>query len=251
VKAFLKIGALAGAAAGLALAVFLWLVGEPAIKDAINLEHQRSVADGTAATHTEMFSRGVQRIGGGAGAILYGVFVGLLFAIVLVAIRHRMGARDDWRRSVHLAAAGFVAFFLVPFCKYPANPPAVGDPDTITRRTVLFVIVLAWSLVATWAGWRLLRFLRSERHLPDHAAVPTALAVWGLLVAIAFTGLPGTPDRIPSDVPATLLWRFRLATIGGAATFWTVLGLATGALLARRAAARARPGQEFADPALN
>jgi predicted cobalt transporter CbtA len=257
VKAFLKIGALAGAAAGLALAVFLWLVGEPAIQDAIRLERARAAAataeaTGTAAAqHTEMFSRGVQQIGGGAGALVYGISMGLVFAVVLVAVRHRLVARDDWRRAVQLAAAGFVTIFLVPFCKYPANPPAVGDPDTITRRTVLYLIVLAWSCIATWAGWRLLRFLRSERHLADPAAVPAALAVWALLVAVAFTGVPGTPDRIPSDVPATLLWRFRLATLGGAALFWTVLGLAAGALLARAAASRSPQQQEFADPALN
>src|SRR5439155_2734738 len=133
------IGALAGAAAGLGLAMFLWLVGEPAIQDAIRLEHTRAAAaaataeaTGTAASqHTEMFSRGVQQIGGGAGALVYGISMGLVFAVVLVAVRHRLMARDDWRRAVQLAAAGFVTIFLVPFCKYPANPPAVGDPDTI------------------------------------------------------------------------------------------------------------------------
>jgi predicted cobalt transporter CbtA len=262
-KAFLKIGALAGAVAGLSLAMFLWLVAEPAIKDAIQLEQRRSAAAAATATasgttpvhHQEMFSRAVQQVGGGAGALVYGIAIGLVFAVVLVAVRHRLAARDDWHRAVQLAAAGFATVFLIPFCKYPANPPAVGDPDTITRRTVLYLIVLAWSCIATWAGWRLLRYLRDDRRLADPVAVPAALAVWAGLIAVAYTGLPGTPDRMPADVPATLLWRFRLATLGGAATFWTVLGLATGALLARlaarAAAARAARQQDFADPALN
>ena len=31
----------------------------------------------------------------------------------------------------------FVVVYLVPFLKYPANPPSVGDPDTIGKRTAL------------------------------------------------------------------------------------------------------------------
>src|SRR4051794_17755499 len=97
-RAFLKIGALAGAAAGLALALFLWLVGEPAIKSAIRPEQARN-AGAAAVSHTEIFSRGVQQLGGGAGAVVYGISVGLVFAVVLAAIRHRLSAPDDWRRA--------------------------------------------------------------------------------------------------------------------------------------------------------
>jgi hypothetical protein len=35
--------------------------------------------------------------------------------------------------------------FLVPALKYPANPPAVGDPETIYYRQTLYVIFIAIS----------------------------------------------------------------------------------------------------------
>ena len=32
-----------------------------------------------------------------------------------------------------MAVGAFVVLYLVPFIKYPANPPSVGDPDTIDQ----------------------------------------------------------------------------------------------------------------------
>jgi hypothetical protein len=54
---------------------------------------------------------------------------------------------------------GFVSLFLVPFLKYPANPPSVGDPGTVTRRTMLYLLLVGWSVVGMWAAWRLHREL--------------------------------------------------------------------------------------------
>ena len=39
----------------------------------------------------------------------------------------------------------------------------------------------------------------------------------------------------PIDAPADLVWRFRLASLGGLAAAWTVLALVTGTLLSRPA----------------
>jgi hypothetical protein len=38
-----------------------------------------------------------------------------------------------------------VALFLIPSLKYPANPPAVGNPDTIYYREILYVGFIAIS----------------------------------------------------------------------------------------------------------
>ena len=146
------------------------------------------------------------------------------------AVRHRLRAADDWRAAVGLAVAGFVAVFLLPFLKYPANPPAVGDPDTIGRRTALYLLAVGWSLVATWAGWRAWRALVA-RGLCVHQAAPATVAVWVALAAIGLIALPGNPD--PVTAPATLIWQFRLATLAGAATLWAVLGMTFGWLRMR------------------
>lgn len=223
---FLKLGALAGLVGGIALALFLRFVGEGPIGDAIALEESRAHADGAA--HEELFTRAAQQIGGMIGAAVYGVCIGAVFVVVFALVRHRLSARDDWRRAVLLAGVAFTTVSLVPFVKYPANPPAVGDPDTIGRRTALYLLMILWSVVATWAAWRVAQWLRS-RGEADHRRLPAAVATWAVLVALGLALLPGSPDAV--DAPATLVWRFRLAALGGQAVFWSVLGCTLGWLL--------------------
>jgi predicted cobalt transporter CbtA len=70
----------------------------------------------------------------------------------------------------------------------------------------------------------------------------TALTYVALLT-VAFVLLPGSPDAI--GAPATLVWRFRIASLGGAAAYWSVLGLAFGWLCVR---APAREGESLTTP---
>jgi predicted cobalt transporter CbtA len=220
-RRLLKEGVLAGMAGGGALALVLRLIGEGPIGRAVALE---------GGGGEEIFSRGTQQLGGMAAAVVYGAALGAVFTVVYAAVRHRLQATDDWRASVALAVAGFAGVFLLPFLKYPANPPAVGDPDTIGRRTALYLLAVAWSLVATWGGWRAWRALRA-RGMPVHTAAPATLAVWVGLAAAGLVALPSNPD--PVNAPATLIWQFRLATLAGAATFWSVVGLVFGWLRVR------------------
>lgn len=127
-----------------------------------------------------------------------------------------------------LAAVGFMALSLVPALKYPANPPGVGDPTTVGRRTVLYLSLLTWSLLSTWCWWRLWARLRAW---PEHRRVAATTALYAVLVGAAFVLLPGSPDVV--DAPATLVWRFRIASLGGAAVFWAVLGWVLGCLARR------------------
>ena len=207
---------LAGMAGGGALALVLRLVGEGPIGRAVAVEGPGGDA---------LFSRGTQQLGGMAASVLYGAALGAIFTVAYAAVRHRLRAADDWRAAVGLAAAGFVAVFLLPFLKYPANPPAVGDPDTIGRRTALYLLAVAWSLVATWGGWRAWRAFVA-RGLGVHQAVPATAAAWVALAAIGLVLLPANTD--PVAAPATLIWQFRLATLAGAATLWSVLGMTFG-----------------------
>jgi predicted cobalt transporter CbtA len=49
--------------------------------------------------------------------------------------------------------------------------------------------------------------------------------------------VPGTPDQVPADVPADLVWDFRLASLAQLAALWLTLGLTFGLLLERADAA--------------
>ena len=50
-----------------------------------------------------------------------------------------------------------------------------------------------------------------------------------LVVAVGLAALPGSPDAVTA--PATLIWRFRVASLAGAAAFWSVTGVVLGWLL--------------------
>ena len=221
----LRRGALAGAVAGASLALFLRLVGEATIARAI--AHEAEQGGGAS---DELVSRGAQQAGGMVGAVVYGICLGVIVAVVLVAVDRRSWVRDEWRRAMALGTVGFVTISLVPFLKYPANPPGVGDPDTIGRRTLLFVAMLAWSMLASWVCWRLWSGLR-DRGWAEHRRLAATAAAYAGLVGAALLLLPGSPDVV--DAPVTLVWRFRLASLGGSVVFWAVLGWVLG-YLARR-----------------
>lgn len=220
-------GALAGLAGGAAMAAVLVVAGEGAIGRAIALE---------AGGGDEVFGRGTQQAGGMLGALVFGAVAGTLLGVAYAVVRRRMATGDDWRAAVALAATGFLTVFVVPFLRYPANPPGVGDPDTIGRRTALYLLALGWSLVATWAAWRASRALARQR-LPDHVRLPATAAAYAGLVTVGLLALPPTPD--PLTVPAGLLWQFRLATVGGALALWAVTGTVFGWLEVRRTAGSA------------
>jgi predicted cobalt transporter CbtA len=92
---------------------------------------------------------------------------------------------------------------------------------------VLLLGVAVALLVATLDRWLAARELApSLRWVADIAAVVVA-------VALVFVLVPGSPDAIPSDVPAALIWEFRLASLAQLASMWLVLGVTFGLLMER------------------
>lgn len=220
----LGIGALAGLAAGAAAAVFMATVGRGPTRDAIALEEARDHASG-AAHHQDLFSRGVQEIGGAVGLLVFGLALGVVFAVVLAAVGPRLGAATPMGAAVRLGWVGFATVVLVPFLKYPANPPAVGDPATVNQRTLAYFAALALSILLSWAVWR----LHTELRTGPVARAWAAAGLYGAGLAVIFLALPANPD--PLDAPADLVWPFRMASLGGLAAAWAALALTTGTLL--------------------
>jgi predicted cobalt transporter CbtA len=221
-KRHLLYGVASGVAGGAGLAMVLLLLGEGPIGQAVELERRSGAVHGP-----DMFSRGTQQLGGVLAALVYGAALGAIFAVAFLALRRKLDATDDWRASIRLAAIGLVTVFVVPFLKYPPNPPAVGSPDTIGRRTALYVVTLAWSLVATWATWLLGRTL-GRRRWADHLRISAVAACYVAMIGAAYLALPGSPDAV--TIPATLAWHFRVASLAGATAFWALTGSVFGAL---------------------
>jgi hypothetical protein len=221
----LRSGALAGLAGGAASAATLAVLGEGAIGRAVRLE--------PPSGEPEMFSRGVQQIGGAAAVMIVGTVIGVVFALVYGYVRPRLRTVESWRAAWQLAAVGFVTVFVVPFLHYPSNPPGVGEPDTITSRTTLYLLAMAWSVVATWASARAWRWLR-DRPMSRQAAVTATAGLYLWLVVVGLVLLPSNTD--PVAVPADILWQFRLATVAGSAALWFGMGSVFGWLVDRRTA---------------
>lgn len=210
-------GAVAGAVSGLltSVAAYFWL--EPILSRAIELE---GPADGEGPV-----SRQTQKLlGMPAGFLLVGIALGLLFA---VAYRVLPSVAPAWQRSIGLAAGGFLALALIPQLRYPANPPGVGDPDTIGLRTSSFLLAVALGLVTTsgaYAGLRALR-ARGVGAAPRQAAVAVGAV---LAVAVGYLLLPDSGDVV--DAPASLVYDFRVRSLGLLVLFYALLGAAFGAL---------------------
>ncbi len=224
---------MAGVLGGLLSALFVALIGEQSIDAAIAIEDSVATPSSSGAVSASEVSRGVQVAGGVVAVVLYGVLVGIVFGTVLSAVRHRITVADDFRRSVLLAGTGFVAVALMPAIKYPANPPAVGDPDTIGQRTVAYLSLLAAGLVLAVGCAMVYRRLCRRFDQPSAMALLTLVAITGFALLVLLW--PDSADQIPDSFPADLLWRFRLQSLAALAIQWTALGLGTGWLLTRRA----------------
>jgi hypothetical protein len=120
----------------------------------------------------------------------------------------------------------------VPTLKYPANPPAVGEPETIGIRTALYFVMIAISLATMIASLATKRLLVAR--LGEWNADLLVAAGYTVLVGIAAVLLPAV-NEVPEQFPAVVLWNFRIASIGAQLIMWATLGLLFGALSQRAA----------------
>lgn len=206
------------------MALFAATAGRGPLNDALELEESRPHDHGGAA-HEDLLGRGAQEVGGALGLLLLGVALGVIFIVVWASVSSRLGARSAIGSTMKLGAVGFVAVVVVPFLKYPANPPAVGDPDTVDQRTVQYLMVVAFSIVLAVLTWQLYR--RVAGSVLRRTWVSSIVYAAGLAV-VAFV-IPASPDDV--EAPADLVWQFRLASLGVLAVGWAVLSLVTGTLL--------------------
>lgn len=225
-------GLLAGAVGAVAAFVFARLVAEPVIGRAIDFEERRAdAAPGVHEHGADLFSRGVQGNAGlGFGVLIFGVAIGVLFAVLFCVAYGRIGAVAPQVFSIQLAAVACTVLYLVPFLKYPANPPAVGDSGTIGSRTGWYLVLVAASgvlaIAAVWLARRLSARLGAWR------AGLLGVGAYLVTVAVVALALP-TVREIPANFPADVLYDFRLVSLGTQLVLWAGTGLTFATLAAR------------------
>jgi predicted cobalt transporter CbtA len=233
---------LVGIVAGLVASVLLTFTAEPVIDRAIALEESHHASEPNPAVEPEIVSRHEQKgFGRFAAYGLGGGAYGVLFGIAFLALRRR--TEDAFGRAVRAGALLAGAFTVMPFLKYPPNPPGVGDPATLAERQWKYLALIFLSLVVLAGAARLSGWLRARGWLDDERLVAVGLAVV-VPLALVCAVLPPFSDAV--DVPANLLWRFRIASLGGNLLLWTVLTVGFGAAAVRRERALTGPVAEVA-----
>ncbi len=228
--AVLKASLVAALAAALIAAAFHFVFTERLIQQAIDLEE---TVRGPA--HEEVVSRPVQRAGLFLGFLLYGVTFGLLLAAVYSAVQRWVPEIGGGRLGLLLALVGGWSVAVFPFLKYPANPPAVGDPATIYYRQRLYLGIIGLSIAGAVAAFAVDRTLARfrERRLGRGRRLLLVLALYGGYAAAIYLVMPSNPDPIP--LPMDLVWSFRAFSLAGLVLFWLVLGALAALLLGRQA----------------
>lgn len=237
---FLVRGLLAGLIAGLAAFCVAYFVGEPHVQTAIELEEAGAAAapadtaeethshDGEEAGHSHgdegtVVSRHSQRTWGLlTGTLGVGIALGGLVALVSAGVVGRLGRLTPGQSTALVAFLGFVSVALVPFLKYPASPPAVGNAETIGSRTGLYFLYLLISVAVTVASVVLANRLWRDRGA--YIAVLAGISVFLVVTVVAGQLLPTINEL--GDFPADILWYFRRAAVLTQATMWGVIGVA-------------------------
>ena len=272
-------GVLAGVAGGLVAFVFARIFAEAVINAAIRYQTGRDAAlaalDKAAgrpppAAAPDIFSRTVQAGAGlGVGMIALGAALGALFAVCYAVCLGRVGGVRPRSLALLVAAGGFTGTYLVPFVKYPANPPGIGNPDTIGQRGGLYLLMVVCSVVflvlAVWLGQRLAPRLGNWNAslaagaaflvvvgavmavLPQLGELPANVAAYGHRATETPLPLAGPGGRIVyPGFPADVLFSFRLYSVAAQLLLWATIGLVFAPLadrLLRPPPAAARPRQ--------
>jgi hypothetical protein len=253
VRTLLIRGLLVGLLAGVASFGFARAMGEPQVRNAIHFESFIDDNVKHAPPEAELVTRPVQgNYGLGVGTLVFGLAIGGIFALVFSIGYGRIGILSARATALVLAALGLIAVYVVPNLKYPANPPSVGDPDTIGRRTGLYLVLLLVSVVLM-VGAVIIR-QRLVPRLGEWNATLLIAAGYLVAVVICYVALPGV-NEVPQQAirgvvkavtddgvtfPPQVLWRFRVASLGIQVVTWATLGLGFGAWTQRKLDAESR-----------
>ena len=220
---FLAITIFSGAVAGTILAILNLVIVEPYIDRAIALENQRKISSGEKIDLVEISGYRVWQKGGAifAGAV-YGISLSALFGIVFAYGRHTLPSDSNKKKAIFLAGVLWFVLYLMVAIKYPANPPAVGDPETIYFRQSLYVAYLAISGFTALA----LAFVWNRPNIKSRKII-LPLIYAGIMIA-AFIGLPPNPDEI--SISMDLIQTFRIWTAMTIGLFWGILAIIFGSL---------------------
>ena len=222
---FISIVLVAGCFAGTIHGLANLAIVEPYLDEAIGIENQNLFASGeeddTVQFQVEYESYRIWQKGGQvlAGAIL-GTSIGALFGIVFALSRKILPGNHHVKKALVLSGIMWFTIYLIPFLKYPANPPTVGDPDTVVLRAILYLSFIAISGFGAVGFYQLFKRLEKSKRI-------VALIGYGVFISVAFLLMPENPDEVTA--PLDLVNGFRATSVIAVSIFWISIGIILGA----------------------
>jgi predicted cobalt transporter CbtA len=222
---FILIVIISGAAAGLIHGGMNLVFVEPSLDQAIGIENQTLFATGEAEDNSEFWIeyngyRTWQKSGQVFAGGILGISIGALFGIVFALSRNTLPGKTDLKKALVLAGVMWMVIYFIPFLKYPANPPTVGDPETVVLRGVLYLTFIAISGFGAVGFYKLSQKLKTRKFI--------TAAGYAAFIGIVFVAMPENPD--PITAPMDLVDHFRMMSVFTVSLYWLSLGLILGSL---------------------
>ena len=221
---FIIIVLLSGAFAGLIHGTVNFAIVEPYLDQAIGIENQNLFESGLEDDTPEFWVeyqgyRAWQKSGQILAGVILGTSVGSLFGIVFALSKNSLPGNHVVKKSLVLAGIMWFTLYFIPFLKYPANPPTVGDSETIVIRAILYLSFIAISGIGVLAFYKLSKRFQNNKKL-------VALIGYGVFISLMFVIMPENPDEI--SAPMDLVNEFRIMSVLGISSFWLSVGVILG-----------------------
>ena len=222
---FIVIVLVSGFTAGIIHGAVNLAIVEPYLDQAISIENQNLFATGLAEDTPQFWAeyssyRDWQKRGQVLASGILGMSIGALFGIVFAYSRNALPKGHTIKKTFVLAAIMWLTIFLIPFLKYPANPPTVGDADTVVLRSILYLSFIAISGFSAVGFSRLYKKLESKKKY-------FAFVGYAVFITAVFFIMPPSPDEVTA--PMDLVNGFRTMSVMAVTTFWIaeaiILGL--------------------------
>jgi predicted cobalt transporter CbtA len=219
-------GATSGAIYGVLNLVFV----EPYLDDAIELENQKNVREDMQQKDIDDLQeqndsyRYWQKSGLVQSSVILGMSIASLFGIGYVFLYRTIPGSNDVKKAFVLSGVMWFVLFFVPFLKYPASLPGIGDPDTVNFRILFYLLFIILSGVFALCFYKL-----SKKYSERNKITKFVIFVvgYGVSVSVLFFVMPYY-DMDESSISYETVYNFRVTTGFIMSVFWFVLPLIFG-----------------------
>ncbi len=223
---FIVIVLVSGFVAGVIHGTVNLVIVEPYLDEAIEIENQNLFATGLAEDTPQFWAeyssyRDWQKSGQLLAGGILGMSIGALFGIVFAYSRNSLPKGHTLKKTFVLAAIMWLTIFIIPFLKYPANPPTVGDVDTVVLRSILYLSFIAISGFSAVGFFILYKKLQNKKK-------GLAFVGYAVFITTVFFIMPVNPDEVKA--PMDLVNSFRIMSVIAVTTFWIAEAIIFGML---------------------